>query len=1328
MLDGDSPIWIDSNLVPAQLRAQTLSVVFAETMFASPLRKLAVLIIAVLLVLESLTWWTVSQTAVLSAVGDAKAAASIQTSIIVAQVLSVLVTVGALALCGLWLLSQDRAASERAATADSLQQKEQQYRSIFESTNDTIFVFDDQGMVVEANPAACRLHEYTREELLRLHGTELIVPEYRALFSDFLQRVGAGESFYVEGTNLSKSGRRIDVAVQGRQFMFAGKPHYLAVVRDVSEQHEAERRASEIELRYRLVAEAANDAIWDWDLVNQTLDWIERGEPDFSVGYTQGESLLQEFVEHIHPDDVARVVEVHDTLVYGSNNQWSAEYRYRKADGSYAVVLDRGSMIRDPDGKPIRMIGSMIDLTERRNAEAELIRVTERLAAEQARIETILQQLPVGVAIADAETGQISYANHRCIEIYGTEIEWTGDIDVDMTRWGPRRLDDTRYEIHELPLVRAMLNGEMTSGERMRCPTGVNKSVVVSVNAAPVIGPDGKILASVAAIEDVTKHLDAEREREVNEERLRLAIDSANIGTFDWDLVNNVLSASQRARTLFGLTANAEVNYEIFLALVHPEDRSYVETKVQQALHPLGTGQYEAEYRCIHPDQSIRWIHARGRIFFEGEGLARRAHRFVGTLIDTTRQKQADQASQEQRRWLEAVLDLMPVPAIFLDPNTAEITFANRAADVLAGGRLSADASERYSLLQSFTDDRGRKLSLEQLPTIRAARGERLIDHQVNWQVGSKKLPLLVWADLLPAMSGHGSICMMMFQDITRLKNVEQTIRFMAEASAGLVERLDRDSILTKLAGVAVSSFADACTVDLLKEDGQFRRLVFEANDPKLEPLKLLTHPETLSPLGQAIGARRTLSKGSSLLVPDVANVLFTLSDIPFDDAQHMAECQWKSVLAIPLVSRGRPLGVISFFTAQSGRTYDIDAQQAAEDVVRRAIVAIENAELYEQLKLADRRKDEFLATLAHELRNPLAPIRTGVELMRYVADETETLEPLRESMERQTQQMVRLIDDLLDVARITQGRLELRMAQVLLQDIVSSAVDATRPIVDEANHELFVDQPEEPIYLEGDPARLAQVLANLLNNAAKYTPSGGEIRLKVVHTDGEVHVSVQDNGLGIPPDMRSKIFEMFTQVDTSHERGQSGLGIGLTLVKSIVEMHSGQVEVFSPGDRQGSVFTITLPCHQPSAKLRKPRPNRHQISRLAVKRRILVVDDNHDAANSLSQLLSKLGHNVSTTYDGEQAVIQAKSFQPDILLMDIGMPRLNGHEAAREIRSQPWGKQVTLVAITGWGQLEDQLRTREAGFDYHLVKPVEMDVLHTILENLPLEVAAENQ
>ncbi|MCG6154605.1 PAS domain S-box protein [Rubinisphaera margarita] len=356
-------------------------------------------------------------------------------------------------------------------------------------------------------------------------------------------------------------------------------------------------------------------------------------------------------------------------------------------------------------------------------------------------------------------------------------------------------------------------------------------------------------------------------------------------------------------------------------------------------------------------------------------------------------------------------------------------------------------------------------------------------------------------------------------------------------------------------------------------------------------------------------------------------------------------------------------------------------------------------------LSEADRRKTEFLATLGHELRNPLAPIRTGLEVMKLARDEPETIEEVRLTMERQTHQMMRLIDDLLDVSRITRGKLELRRSMVLVGDVVGSAVEAARPFVNDAQHELTVELPEEPIEMYGDPHRLAQVFSNLLNNAAKYTPVGGHIWLTVRRLDDDVVISVRDNGLGIPAEMQESIFEMFTQIDRPHEFGHTGLGIGLTLVKRLIALHGGTIEVKSDGPDHGSEFTVRLPVMTESAAtsvlLEDPPSGNPPL-------KVLVVDDNEAAASMLSMVVSMLGNEVRIAHDGSQAVQVASQFRPEVILMDLGMPNMNGFEAAREIRKQEWGKTMVLAALTGWGQDEDRRRSREAGFDHHFVKPAE--------------------
>lgn len=369
-----------------------------------------------------------------------------------------------------------------------------------------------------------------------------------------------------------------------------------------------------------------------------------------------------------------------------------------------------------------------------------------------------------------------------------------------------------------------------------------------------------------------------------------------------------------------------------------------------------------------------------------------------------------------------------------------------------------------------------------------------------------------------------------------------------------------------------------------------------------------------------------------------------------------------------------------------------------------------------EALREADRRKDEFLATLAHELRNPLAPIRSGLEVMRIADADPATREEIRCTMVRQTDQLVRLIDDLLDVSRITRGKLQLQLAEVELKAIVKSAVEATGPYIDERGHHLEIDLPQEPITLEADRHRLAQVLCNLLHNAAKYSPKPGHIRLLARKEDRDIVFSVRDEGLGIPHDKLTEVFQMFAQIERTGQNGYTGLGIGLTLVKSLVEMHGGTIEVFSEGENSGSEFIVRLPdcvvegsvCDQPASGIGLPAA--------PAKRRVLVVDDNKDAARTLGIIVEMCGNDIRLAHDGSEALKVAEEFLPEVVLLDLGMPRMDGYEVAKHIRLSPWGQETLLVALTGWGQTDDKRRTKEAGFDHHLVKPADPTTLMALL------------
>jgi PAS domain S-box-containing protein len=411
------------------------------------------------------------------------------------------------------------------------------------------------------------------------------------------------------------------------------------------------------------------------------------------------------------------------------------------------------------------------------------------------------------------------------------------------------------------------------------------------------------------------------------------------------------------------------------------------------------------------------------------------------------------------------------------------------------------------------------------------------------------------------------------------------------------------------------------------------------------------------------------------------------------------------------IVGRARTL-----FAGEGAERHPVRTVGAELDVTDRRLTEAKLRDSEEVLRKADQRKDEFLATLAHELRNPLAPIRTAAEILTLPNLSRERLAWSRQVIHRQVEHMARLLDDLLDVARITRGKLRLRLQPVGLGTIVDTAVEAARPLLAAKKHTLSVElAPDIPTF-EADPVRLAQVLSNLLTNAAKYTDSPGQISLMARIDDGKLRISVKDNGIGLSPAALAEIFTMFSQVQDSHARAEGGLGIGLALVRGLVDLHGGTIEVFSEGPGRGSEFVVVLPCRVTAAALAGDSALGGHAPSTLLCRKILVADDNRDAANSLALLLRLAGHEVRVAHDGQAALALAGEFHPDCAVLDIGMPDLNGYEVARRLRHSAFGKNVQLIALTGWGQDEDKRRARDAGFDHHLTKPVDRERLDALL------------
>jgi len=473
-------------------------------------------------------------------------------------------------------------------------------------------------------------------------------------------------------------------------------------------------------------------------------------------------------------------------------------------------------------------------------------------------------------------------------------------------------------------------------------------------------------------------------------------------------------------------------------------------------------------------------------------------------------------------------------------------------------------------------------------------------------------------------------------------------------------------------------------------------------------------------PLGKIVWNQRC--KRMFWLEPD-AEVDFDLfySILHPDDRERTREAVEASVYG------GRPYdieyrtvsgaGDIRWIRATGRTTCDERGNPLQFDGTAHDITSRKRAE--EALKDADRRKDEFLATLAHELRNPLAPIRNSLHLLRLSGDLSPALTQVRDIMERQVNHMVRLIDDLLDVSRISRGKIELRKEFVELATIVATAVEANRPLIEATQHQLALSLPAEPIVVDADPVRLAQIIGNLLNNAAKYTPPGGQIWFAAQKTATEAILSVRDDGLGIASEMLPRVFDMFSQLDSTISRSQGGLGIGLTLTKSFVEMHGGRIDAYSAGPGRGSEFVVRLPLPTDARRISQAdRPSSHR-SPVLPSRRVLIVDDAKAAGYILGKLLEKMGQRVSTANDALTALEIARHEKPEIVISDIGMPQMDGYQLAEHLRREPGLEKIPLVALTGYGQESDKERAKSAGFDYHLVKPVSLEVLQDLLQHL---------
>ncbi|AFZ21291.1 PAS domain-containing protein [Allocoleopsis franciscana] len=819
-----------------------------------------------------------------------------------------------------------------------------------------------------------------------------------------------------------------------------------------------------------------------------------------------------------------------------------------------------------------------------------------------------------------------------------------------------------------------------------------------------------------------------EAELRESEARLQLALRVGRMGTWDWDMQTHASLWSEGHFTVLGLQPNeCEPSYEIWASRVHPDDLAEVEAKLQQAL--ADKKEFHDEYRLRWSDGSIHWVEARGKFTYDSQGNPKHS---IGVVIEITERKQAEQEREQllereriarseaeaAQHQLATIFDTSPVGLALLDEKQRFIAINEALAEI---NGLTREQHLGHSIPELFGHSDPQLVEVfHQIYTT----GNPFIspNFAVNVPGRNDRRPGYYNVYYLPTVNSKGQVegVLVYVVDVTERLQLEHAQRFLSEASAVLASSLDYQTTLEQVAQLTVPELADWCTVHMVEEDGAIAQIAVAHIDPaKLEWAYQIRDKYPLNP-DDPRGAAYTLRTGESDLVPEIPDELLVHAARDSEHLEILRQVGFRSVMTVPLRTQTRILGVISFISAESERQYTLTDLQLAEELARRASLAIDNAQLYRvaqrdraKAEAANRIKDEFLAVLSHELRSPLNPILGWTKLLRTGRlDATKTQQAL-ETIERNAKLQAQLIEDLLDVSRILQGKMMLNVAPVNLGTTIEAALETVR-LAAEAKH-IQIQTLLNPIFgtVSGDTNRLQQVIWNLLSNAVKFTPAGGRIEVQLKQVGTYAQIQVKDTGKGISPEFLPYVFDYFRQEDGTTTRKFGGLGLGLAIVRYFTELHGGTVQADSPGQNLGATFTIRLPLNvvepEPSSDHKHPE----SATDLAGVH-VLVVDDDADMRELAAFTLMGSGAEVTTAASAAQALTFLNQSVPDLLLCDIGMPEMDGYALIRQIRkwSPEKGGMIPAIALTAYAGEINQQQALAAGFGMHISKPVEPEEL----------------
>lgn len=926
---------------------------------------------------------------------------------------------------------------------------------------------------------------------------------------------------------------------------------------------------------------------------------------------------------------------------------------------SFSPIRDEAGIVTGVQGIAME-IGDRADCDGRPAHSDTACAASLEMRAREQRLSAFLEHGAVIGFLKDAG-GRYEYLSPTFEKRYKVrQADWLGKTDFEV--W-PKAIAESFVAADHAVLS---TGGHIEVVERAPDPDGVDAWWLT--NKFAFCDALGRLHLGGLAV-DITDLKLAEEALSASEEKRKLGAAVAGLALADVDYKTDRILLSLEAARLFGLGEEAmQLPRAAVHATFHPEDRAHLMDCIQASLDPAGPGWFAMDHRIVTSKGDVRWLRVRKQVFFEGIGPARRPSHAMLAVFDVTVEKAAEEAAHRNEAFVSEALDALPQQVAVLDEsgklisvneawrqfaceNDASASTPSPNANYLEVCRNAASAGDEFA-----------RRALEGLSRLLSGASDAF---QIEYPCHSPTEPR--WFVMHARRLRLGAI--LSHTDITQQKKAEEAVR-ESELRFRAIAELNPDAILVSVDGRYV--YANRAAVELLK-----------ARDA--DEILGITPFDVVAPPFHDLLRRRIRTA------------------VEENHVDPLREYQW--------VTRTGALVDVEVGTGPVSWLGKRGVQAVARDVTDR-----KRGEA--ALREADRRKDEFLATLAHELRNPLSPIANGVHILlrsETIAALPERRRALLEMMKRQVSHLVRLVDDLVEISRISQGKVEIRREAADCVALIKNAIEICQPLVEERGHRLTVEFPAQPLTVEVDPIRLTQVIANLINNAANYTQRGGRIHVTARRLSDEAVISVQDDGMGIAPDMLPRVFELFTQIDQSSKGSRNGLGIGLALVRQLVTLHGGRVTAHSDGSGCGSEFVVHLPLGGNSTGSGK----RADAPSLRGGLRALVVDDDQDVGDSFGLLLETLGVSARVVRDGASGVAAIDAFRPDVAFVDLGMPLMDGYETASRMRQAMAGRKVTLVALSGWGQEEDRRRTREAGFDLHVTKPASIEVLEDLLRVL---------